>query len=189
MLVVFFFFQAEAGIRDADVTGVQTCALPISLLGIPAAARTKARLPTPERLDSEAAEVVRDEFREFAHLGGFTLRPYSTPWYGALIRTAADAHQARELAGTLDSETLPMFAHKVEVARAGLRRREDFAAQAGLMRLFAGIEQTLRIFDPAVYQSSPRSLAAATGDGEGLGLLERRRLRAQARSLWTGQMP
>src|SRR3989442_18584 len=28
----FFFFQAEDGIRDADVTGVQTCALPISRL-------------------------------------------------------------------------------------------------------------------------------------------------------------
>src|SRR5690554_7496083 len=27
--VDFFFFQAEDGIRDADVTGVQTCALPI----------------------------------------------------------------------------------------------------------------------------------------------------------------
>src|SRR5690554_7592721 len=27
----FFFFQAEDGIRDADVTGVQTCALPISV--------------------------------------------------------------------------------------------------------------------------------------------------------------
>src|SRR5215813_15161628 len=26
-----FFFQAEDGIRDADVTGVQTCALPIWL--------------------------------------------------------------------------------------------------------------------------------------------------------------
>src|SRR5207245_5369847 len=26
-----FFFQAEDGIRDATVTGVQTCALPISL--------------------------------------------------------------------------------------------------------------------------------------------------------------
>jgi len=25
-----FFFQAEDGIRDRDVTGVQTCALPIS---------------------------------------------------------------------------------------------------------------------------------------------------------------
>src|SRR6266498_851300 len=28
-MVFFFFFQAEDGIRDADVTGVQTCALPI----------------------------------------------------------------------------------------------------------------------------------------------------------------
>ena len=27
--VHFFFFQAEDGIRDYDVTGVQTCALPI----------------------------------------------------------------------------------------------------------------------------------------------------------------
>src|SRR5437773_8709323 len=26
---MFFFFQAEDGIRDRDVTGVQTCALPI----------------------------------------------------------------------------------------------------------------------------------------------------------------
>src|SRR5215470_14099419 len=29
-LIFFFFFQAEDGIRDATVTGVQTCALPIS---------------------------------------------------------------------------------------------------------------------------------------------------------------
>src|SRR6266699_5770980 len=35
-MLVFFFFQAEDGIRDADVTGVQTCALPISkALGMP----------------------------------------------------------------------------------------------------------------------------------------------------------
>src|SRR5207249_1835325 len=32
-LISFFFFQAEDGIRDRNVTGVQTCALPI-LLGI-----------------------------------------------------------------------------------------------------------------------------------------------------------
>src|SRR5713226_8359910 len=38
-LVFFFFFQAEDGIRDGRVTGVQTCALPIYLtpgeLGVP----------------------------------------------------------------------------------------------------------------------------------------------------------
>src|SRR5687767_15307775 len=30
LVQVFFFFQAEDGIRDKLVTGVQTCALPIS---------------------------------------------------------------------------------------------------------------------------------------------------------------
>src|SRR5256884_2885258 len=29
VIVFFFFFQAEDGIRDVAVTGVQTCALPI----------------------------------------------------------------------------------------------------------------------------------------------------------------
>src|SRR4051795_11093492 len=32
--VLFFFFQAEDGIRDESVTGVQTCALPIEEDGI-----------------------------------------------------------------------------------------------------------------------------------------------------------
>src|SRR5699024_11623399 len=33
-LIITFFFQAEDGIRDRYVTGVQTCALPISTAGI-----------------------------------------------------------------------------------------------------------------------------------------------------------
>src|SRR2546430_4609959 len=32
--LIFFFFQAEDGIRDLTVTGVQTCALPISSDGL-----------------------------------------------------------------------------------------------------------------------------------------------------------
>src|SRR5438309_4241586 len=30
LVAIFFFFQAEDGIRDGTVTGAQTCALPIS---------------------------------------------------------------------------------------------------------------------------------------------------------------
>src|SRR3989442_10232197 len=44
--VLFFFFQAEDGIRDADVTGVQTCALPICCCSrdlMPAASGTRDR--------------------------------------------------------------------------------------------------------------------------------------------------
>src|SRR2546422_737222 len=37
-VVYIFFFQAEDGIRDVAVTGVQTCALPISAVTAPALA-------------------------------------------------------------------------------------------------------------------------------------------------------
>src|SRR5699024_5577047 len=44
--IFFFFFQAEDGIRDRNVTGVQTCALPIYCLG----RRSRGHPPTPKYL-------------------------------------------------------------------------------------------------------------------------------------------
>src|SRR6266496_6030522 len=38
VVVFFFFFQAEDGIRDLYVTGVQTCALPILIAWVPVGA-------------------------------------------------------------------------------------------------------------------------------------------------------
>src|SRR3712207_8164670 len=49
MLFLFFFFQAEDGIRDIGVTGVQTCALPIY---------ASHDLKTPLTLVQADAEVV-----------------------------------------------------------------------------------------------------------------------------------
>src|SRR5256885_7669174 len=46
----FFFFQAEDGIRDYKVTGVQTCALPISQNVFIALARKAPRLAGMETL-------------------------------------------------------------------------------------------------------------------------------------------
>src|SRR5438105_12413352 len=45
----FFFFQAEDGIRDPLVTGVQTCALPISFLSRARARRAPRRGATKVR--------------------------------------------------------------------------------------------------------------------------------------------
>src|SRR5687767_15457553 len=64
LLFFFFFFQAEDGIRDKLVTGVQTCALPICLLHV------RHRLPRGVHLhrsrrearghDREVPDAVRD---------------------------------------------------------------------------------------------------------------------------------
>src|SRR5256885_12009308 len=45
---VFFFFQAEDGIRDYKVTGVQTCALPISRQNV-------RELPAPRTAEASSS--------------------------------------------------------------------------------------------------------------------------------------
>src|SRR5215813_13301704 len=57
-----FFFQAEDGIRDADVTGVQTCALPISVgtpIQAPLDAMENLRKKRPFEADDVQAVTVR----------------------------------------------------------------------------------------------------------------------------------
>src|SRR5699024_11714492 len=57
-----FFFQAEDGIRDRDVTGVQTCALPISAnsrTGIPEIC-VSATKSEPASGSSSSAKFSRD---------------------------------------------------------------------------------------------------------------------------------
>src|SRR5215813_9241669 len=57
--VQVFFFQAEDGIRDADVTGVQTCALPIYLRAVVACERCP-------RLRAHCKQVAREKRRAYA---------------------------------------------------------------------------------------------------------------------------
>src|SRR5207248_4596810 len=77
----FFFFQAEDGIRDRTVTGVQTCALPIYLDGWrarDASHRGRAALQpagrSPARSDarcySAALEIGRASCRERVEMSG-----------------------------------------------------------------------------------------------------------------------
>src|SRR5207245_10017347 len=48
-MMMYFFFHAEDGIRDATVTGVQTCALPISHLRQRHGGEQRAVLDAPRR--------------------------------------------------------------------------------------------------------------------------------------------
>src|SRR5438046_9852071 len=62
-MVAFFFFQAEDGIRDWSVTGVQTCALPISRRsggGVPSTTSFRTRRPTASSPGSPRSEERRE---------------------------------------------------------------------------------------------------------------------------------
>src|SRR2546425_5086617 len=75
-VVFFFFFQAEDGIRDKLVTGVQTCALPISSRPL--------NLPVPKSFRQAGALVV-DDRQAVGQLEGFRHRQIQGPggpWFG-----------------------------------------------------------------------------------------------------------
>src|SRR2546429_5269256 len=68
LLIVVFFFQAEDGIRDVAVTGVQTCALPISAFAIVlyVARRRASYEDLDQRIRSEAelsAAILGESYR------------------------------------------------------------------------------------------------------------------------------
>src|SRR5207237_4021703 len=65
---LFVFFQAEDGIRDSSVTGVQTCALPI-WLALGAVGQFARKTSTIER--AFAAGEVAGLAGSFARAGGF----------------------------------------------------------------------------------------------------------------------
>src|SRR5437762_2815903 len=71
-----FFFQAEDGIRDTSVTGVQTCALPISAPGtkaapgpVPAQPAAPAPGETPGQTRREGRQDARDARAEARNAG------------------------------------------------------------------------------------------------------------------------
>src|SRR6266853_4362516 len=60
MFLFFFFFQAEDGIRDLTVTGVQTCALPIYFAGATHLTFEVGGTPTTiETIESKGAAAAK----------------------------------------------------------------------------------------------------------------------------------
>src|SRR5256885_11313731 len=86
-LFFFFFFQAEDGIRDYKVTGVQTCALPICTsmtpkLFTPEPKKTGVSLPARKASWSQGAEA---------------------PWASSMLSSASSKDRSEEHTSELQS--------------------------------------------------------------------------------------
>src|SRR5216684_4675488 len=99
-MFVFFFFQAEDGIRDVAVTGVQTCALPI--------------LTVDDMIDA----MVKEQTEDLHKLGGVEAldEPYTKIGFGTMIRKRAGWLCALFLSESLTATAMQYF--EGELSRA-----------------------------------------------------------------------
>src|SRR3712207_9284964 len=98
-----FFFQAEDGIRDIGVTGVQTCALPIYVY------RLQPGLPGPPRPGERASGAPTDLAAQ-------------RPLHRRTVSAGARRDSGRRLLRMVASLDLPLYG-KLEIGRASCRER------------------------------------------------------------------
>src|SRR5207249_7537865 len=111
----FFFFQAEDGIRDRNVTGVQTCALPICFFNL--FRIEQVLVPHAAQFDPVHAELFGGDFASTAEIlrdfivddGNPERRIHTvTPSFSSryFLLMAPDSFGVRALSGTTSSSTI-----------------------------------------------------------------------------------
>ncbi|GEK19114.1 hypothetical protein [Cellulomonas persica] len=190
----------------AYVTGLHVAREPFGVSAYDALqhlARLTSTRPAPHttvRLAPEVAGVLGDatrtrlaaDLRRAGELGAYSVRPGDTPWYGADLRTHADADVARRRLARLLDDTLPRLAERaVQVdTETGLVPAESVDAWGEQLRMLDGVRASLDLFLPIVFERTAADLVAATATKEwraergiAMGYWLRRRLRRQARDM------
>jgi len=137
---------------------------PVRAAGIDDEARTMIGWHA-ERIDRQLADQIRDELREFAHLGGFAIRPQSTRGSG---RTGQPEQAARPATWRCGSAPGCCRCWPTASARPATRPAGPAAQLRRLRRPAAAARRGARDAAhsrAAVYAADPARLAAATGDG------------------------
>ncbi|TDE94100.1 hypothetical protein EXU48_11680 [Occultella glacieicola] len=155
--------------------------------------RTQVRLSgtAVRSMDSDERERAREELARAGALGAFQLRASDTPWFGAEL-TSAD-HATATLADVRAlNEVLPRLREQVDAAAAqtGLDEAQTLEQWSEQLTLLDGIQSSLDVFTPQVFERSATDMVAATASRAwraqhqvDLAWGARRRLRKQAKDL------
>src|SRR5215210_9039031 len=125
MMIFFFFFQAEDGIRDTSVTGVQTCALPIwehHQLGAALAAAADDALD-PLQAELQIAPERRRDRGHGGHRTGASAREHA--WIFRSLRGPPYVRRAKKRGSVFDTWSRGPRWPLRSSGRIGSRRGED----------------------------------------------------------------
>lgn len=155
---------------------------------------TAVRLPSEAvgRLDSGRRRELAANLERAAELGAFTLRPSSTPWFGAHLLTDDDARQALVRVERLRDVTLPQLRRQLAYTGevTGLTTPTTVRQWGEQLAMLGGMRSTLDVFHPMVFERTAADLVQATASrrwraehGIEMGWFARRRLRKRAKDM------
>lgn len=150
---------------------------------------------TPVRFDEDILgasddrrNILRGKLGELAGLGAFTLDVEDTVWFGADLKSVAEAEAARTVAeriGRMIPDLVAATEPVLQKAKLNPRRNVDDWSRA--IRVLLRVRKTLDNFAPDIYDHRLDDLIAATGTpeyradvGVEMGMMQRRRLRKSA---------
>ncbi len=154
--------------------------------------RVRVRGAALSALDRHQLDVLREELHEAASLGAFRGGPDDDPWFGAVLRTPAEADEALEKVTLLVQQALPHARETLTalLAAAGMPEGRSLAEWGRALALVGSVRSTLEVFAQTVFDQSLADAVAATAPkawrrerGISLGRWQRRRLARQARRL------
>ncbi|MBR5949908.1 MAG: hypothetical protein IKZ87_00570, partial [Actinomycetaceae bacterium] len=138
----------------------------------------------------EKYDEISDKIREAARLGMFKNGEEATLWAHSPIASEEAGRAALDRATRLAQENIPVImaqAHRV-AAETDLRRAETFNEWLEQITMLDGIQSTLDVFLPSIYERSAQDMVIATAtkewreeNDEPMAYAERRRLSKQAR--------
>ena len=156
--------------------------------------RTTVRFATDtvRRLVGEQREHARELLVRAGSLDAFNLRPSDTPWYGAQLHSAQDAHRALERTQRLAAAGLPAVRTDIErtTHQTGLVVPTTMRAWLEQLDMLDGIRSALDVFVPQIFERSAADMVIATATRAWrkerdltMARSTRRRLRKQAKDL------
>src|SRR5438876_9483436 len=120
-----FFFQAEDGIRDGRVTGVQTCALPIWLVFVSVAAPEAGNLAITDVILQPPAPARGEEVEVSCKVANYTRLAKSVPVQLKFGGEKPMQHELDVPAGTTASVTFRLRANRAGFFEGELTIPED----------------------------------------------------------------
>ena len=144
------------------------------LLGLDPTAATPVRFrgPTLSVLNEQAMEAAADHLRVYAGLGGLTLPSSGSPWAGAEVVSAEQAHDVQALVDRLRHHTLPLALERVRAAagQTHVRPPTTIDGWARVLSVWAGRRcDHANVPGAAVRGALSRDAAGARAAGPGVG--------------------